>query len=313
MAKTISAQEIKAYLRIVLDLEANMVVLNRHALFLRSKIRSLHDTPSEPEKPTEPAKKDDQHFNWVVFSVAFLLSLLLSMMVRYLRFQRKAALLAGSISETNAYGFFVFIIIFFAFFSFFFSMYGFYLFAIKRKKNRKASRAKEDHAAENKPADPQIGKAWESELSATDDLSKQTQKALAAYYGIGILDAKRRDIMSVKRLYDVFASGKCSRLEGTDGAYGLIDGDASSNREVSAVNVASIRIVSAIRVDPQTQELVFDESETVDDQALRLDHESDKMSQAQQDGSERQSAFQTYQKDLTDKTMQYQKVMGRFV
>lgn len=61
------------------------------------------------------------------------------------------------------------------------------------------------------------------ELQILNRSIQQTEQTLIRYYGKGIIFPKYRELVAVSSFYEYFASGRCSTLEGHEGAYNIFE------------------------------------------------------------------------------------------
>lgn len=67
---------------------------------------------------------------------------------------------------------------------------------------------------------------------------EETRKILAAYYAKGVIFEKYRNLVAMTTIYEYFASGRCSELEGPNGAYNLYEQE--TRQDVVITNLQEI-------------------------------------------------------------------------
>jgi len=67
------------------------------------------------------------------------------------------------------------------------------------------------------------------ELQILNRSIQQTEQALSRYYGKGIIFPKYRELVAVSSFYEYMASGRCSTLEGHEGAYNIFESESRQN------------------------------------------------------------------------------------
>lgn len=64
-----------------------------------------------------------------------------------------------------------------------------------------------------------------NEMEKIEDIYADTKETLDQYYNIGIIYHKYRNFIAVSSFYDYFCSGRCSKLEGHEGAYNIYENE----------------------------------------------------------------------------------------
>lgn len=76
----------------------------------------------------------------------------------------------------------------------------------------------------------------ETELKKMQNQYAETGKALENLYNLNVLYPKYRDIVTVITFYEYFASGRCSQLEGHEGAYNIYENEIRMNIIISRLD-----------------------------------------------------------------------------
>lgn len=73
----------------------------------------------------------------------------------------------------------------------------------------------------------------EAEISKTEDALRNTYKVRNEMYATNIIYGKYRNIVAVATFYEYLISGRCTKLEGHDGAYNLYEAESRANIIIS--------------------------------------------------------------------------------
>ena len=91
-------------------------------------------------------------------------------------------------------------------------------------------------------------------------------KARTAFYGYNIIYPKYRNYVAITTLCEYIESGRCSSLEGADGAYNLYETECMNNLIVSQLNV----IADKLEDIKQNQILMYGELKTINQNIKKL-------------------------------------------
>ena len=116
--------------------------------------------------------------------------------------------------------------------------------------------------------------ALESNLELLREASGKTNGCLQKLYNKNILYPKYRNYACVCTLYEYFDSGRCTTLEGHEGAYNLLESEMRMNRIITQ-NDRILANLEAIRVN---QELLYDSIEAANQKADQIIRGCERMS-----------------------------------
>ena len=94
----------------------------------------------------------------------------------------------------------------------------------------------------------------QSDLDALKAANAETQANLKKFYDENILYTKYRNYACVCSLYEYFDSGRCTRLEGHEGAYNILESEMRLNRIITQTS----QILSKLDEIKENQELLYD-------------------------------------------------------
>ena len=94
----------------------------------------------------------------------------------------------------------------------------------------------------------------QSDLDALKAANAETQANLKKFYSKKIIYPKYRNYACVCSLYEYFDSGRCTRLEGHEGAYNILESEMRLNRIITQTN----QILSKLDEIKENQELLYD-------------------------------------------------------
>ena len=93
----------------------------------------------------------------------------------------------------------------------------------------KARKAYEDGMREYNTLLPVYESETQSQLTQLNNLLEKLTSAREELYSIDVVYSKYRDLIAISTIYEYFASGRCSELEGPDGAYNLYESELRAN------------------------------------------------------------------------------------
>ncbi len=139
---------------------------------------------------------------------------------------------------------------------------------------------------------------------------EESKALLQQMYSIGIIYPKYQNLIAISSFYDYLMSGRCSELEGHEGAYNIYEMEARLDRIVTQLDVViqkldqiqrnQYMLYKAIQEgNKQNQELLSKLTSAVKGVSERLDAQG------------RSIAYAAYEAELTRKELQYQSSMNR--
>ena len=96
-------------------------------------------------------------------------------------------------------------------------------------------------------------KYFQSEVERLANLQNETQKALDALYNVGVIYPKYRHLIAVAMFCEYIQSGRCSELEGANGAYNLYETELRQNIIIDSLQ----KIISLLEDIKKTQYLIY--------------------------------------------------------
>lgn len=93
----------------------------------------------------------------------------------------------------------------------------------------------------------------QSDLETMNATLSKTKKCLHEIYNKDVLYSKYRNYACVCSLYEYFDSGRCTRLEGHEGAYNILESEMRLNRIITQTN----QILSKLDEIKENQELLY--------------------------------------------------------
>lgn len=139
---------------------------------------------------------------------------------------------------------------------------------------------------------------------------EESKALLQQMYSIGVIYPKYQNLIAISSFYDYLMSGRCSELEGHEGAYNIYEMEARLDRIVTQLDIVIAKLdkiqqnqymlYRAIQEgNKQNQELLGKLTSAVKGVSERLDAQG------------RSIAYAAYEAELTRKELQYQSRMNR--
>lgn len=91
------------------------------------------------------------------------------------------------------------------------------------------------------------------ELISLKEMYKQTAETLERYYQEDIIFVKYRNLIAVSSFYEYFISGRCSCLEGHEGAYNIFENEIRQNVIISKLD----EVISHLESIEQVQYMLY--------------------------------------------------------
>lgn len=139
--------------------------------------------------------------------------------------------------------------------------------AVKRY-NQKVEQYKKSLVEDAKRVDAERVKktALQSSLNVLKSANKKTANCLQQLYNKNIIYPKYRNLACVCTLYEYFDSGRCTTLEGHEGAYNLLENEMRLNRIITQNN----RILENLEAIRENQELLYDSIQAANQKADQI-------------------------------------------
>lgn len=134
--------------------------------------------------------------------------------------------------------------------------------------NQEVEQYKKELAEDAKRVDAERVKktALQSSLSILKSSNKKTTNCLQQLYNKNIIYPKYRNLACVCTLYEYFDSGRCTTLEGHEGAYNLLENEMRLNRIITQNN----KILENLEAIRENQELLYDSIQAANQKADQI-------------------------------------------
>ena len=93
------------------------------------------------------------------------------------------------------------------------------------------------------------------EITKSEELLKETFKARNELYAYDIIFGKYRDVVALSSFYEYLMSGRCTSLEGADGAYNIYENEIRANRVIAQLDT----VISSLDDIKQNQYMMYQE------------------------------------------------------
>lgn len=111
----------------------------------------------------------------------------------------------------------------------------------------------------------------DQEITATEELLKKTYAARNELYAYDIVFGKYRNPVALSSFYEYLMSGRCSALEGADGAYNIYEGEKRANRVIAQLDT----VISSLEDIKENQYMMYQEMCSANAQLSRLNSTMD--------------------------------------
>lgn len=91
------------------------------------------------------------------------------------------------------------------------------------------------------------------DVAETEDLLKKTFAARNELYACGVIFEKYRDVVALSSFYEYLMSGRCTKLEGPDGAYNLYESEIRANRVIAQLD----QVIDSLEQIKQNQYMMY--------------------------------------------------------
>lgn len=95
----------------------------------------------------------------------------------------------------------------------------------------------------------------EKEIAEAEGLIDETVSARNELYSYNIIFEKYRNVVALSSFYEYFMSGRCSALEGADGAYNIYENEIRMNRVISQLDC----VIDELDKIKQNQNMIYEE------------------------------------------------------
>lgn len=106
----------------------------------------------------------------------------------------------------------------------------------------------------------------DKEIAETEDLLKKTFAARNELYAYDIVFGKYRDVVALSSFYEYLMSGRCSSLEGAEGAYNIYENEIRADRVIAQLDT----VITSLDEIKQNQYLMYQELHRINDSLDRM-------------------------------------------
>lgn len=157
------------------------------------------------------------------------------------------------------------------------------------------------------------------ELKALNKQSEQSQETLQALYATDIIFPKYRNFVMIASIYEYFCSGRCTTLDGHEGAYNILEMEIRLDRivaqldqvivQLEAIKENQYMIYSAIQECSQKVSEILESNLQIESGIRRLEVQGDELN-ARLAGLQTTSTLNLYFNELNHKELAYRNRMG---
>lgn len=108
----------------------------------------------------------------------------------------------------------------------------------------------------------------EKEISEAETTLGETCKALNELYSYGVVFSKYRNIVAVSAFYEYLTCGRCTALEGADGAYNIYESEIRADRMIAQLSQV-IKSLDAIR---ENQYALYNSIQETNKRLAKMEH-----------------------------------------
>lgn len=128
-------------------------------------------------------------------------------------------------------------------------------------------------ALKDRPTPAKLAKEMlAQEISAAEELLKKTYAARNELYAYDIVFEKYRNTVALSSFYEYLVSGRCSALEGADGAYNIYESEIRANRVIAQLDA----VVSSLEDIKENQYMMYREMQNTNSLLKNLNNTMDK-------------------------------------
>ena len=112
----------------------------------------------------------------------------------------------------------------------------------------------------------------DNEIAEAEELLKKTFAVRNELYAYDIIFGKYRDVVALSSFYEYLVSGRCTSLEGADGAYNIYESEIRLNRVISQLDT----VIASLDDIKQNQYMMYQELSNINASLSRLNSTMDK-------------------------------------
>lgn len=129
--------------------------------------------------------------------------------------------------------------------------------------------AAEIEEAKNLPTPASEAQALlDKDVAETEELLKKTFAARNELYACGVIFEKYRDVVALSSFYEYLMSGRCTKLEGPDGAYNLYESEIRANRVIAQLD----QVIDSLEQIKQNQYMMYSAMKQIDNELGQLNN-----------------------------------------
>ena len=118
--------------------------------------------------------------------------------------------------------------------------------------------------------------SYKKEIKVSEKLLKDSYSARNELYSYNIVFAKYRDIVALTTFYEYLMAGRCTSLEGTDGAYNLYESETRANMIISQLST----IISKLEQIKTNQYMLYSELKKVNQNLSTLNENMEQVKES---------------------------------
>ena len=112
----------------------------------------------------------------------------------------------------------------------------------------------------------------DKEIDDAEDTLSKLIEAKYKYYNIGVIFGKYRDIVALSTFYEYLMSGRCTALDGPNGAYNLYESECRANMIISQLS----KVIELLEEIKHNQYMICDILQSISFSLDQLNHTMDK-------------------------------------
>lgn len=112
----------------------------------------------------------------------------------------------------------------------------------------------------------------DEEINIVEDLLKKTLDGIKRLYDLNIIFGKYRDVVAVTTFYEYIVSGRCSDLDGPNGAYNIYESECRANIIISKLS----EVVSVLEEIKEVQYMIYSAINNINFELKTLNNTMDK-------------------------------------
>lgn len=144
--------------------------------------------------------------------------------------------------------------------------------AARTEHKTKVDQIKREYCDENWIPEVLVKQMLENEIQLAKNTYKELLVAKERYYSPDIIFGKYREFAPVATIYEYLKAGRCTTLEGPDGAYNLYEAELRSNTIIAKLDV----VIEKLEEIKNTQYMLCNALEKINSSLTKIDEKMDK-------------------------------------